>query len=655
MRWLIVLAGLVSALVAPLSEARQPADPLTARAVPQYTKVHAGEQFAVAVIIEVEDHWHIWPSASKGKLPSGVDGLAPWWTKIGPREGAGTDAPAPAEVRLPGFRAFPGGIQWPDPVELSTAALTGSPIKLLSYAGRMVAFVPVVVDADAAPGVQKLEWALSFQACDDSVCQQPTDLPLSATWEVVANEAPLSPHSDTSIFTPFEAKVFGTLGSLSSQAPTVPVSGPTSTRASFDFFGYSFTLGANQYALIFLIAFVAGILLNLTPCVLPVIPIKVMSLQKQAGNPGKLLLYGAVYCIGIVAMFAVLGLLIAFARQQWGQLFSMPWFAATMGAIVLVLGIGMMGVFTIRLPQAVYMINPAGDTLQGNFLMGVLTAILSTPCTGPFFGAALAWAATQPTWVGLTTLIVVGAGMASPYALLIAFPKLIDKMPRSGPGGELLKQVLGGLMVAVAAYLFSNLVHGSWTWWVIGGIAAAAFAWALLRIKLLRTGRGRAMVAAVSMLGIAASLGLGYVMTRPSGIPWQTIYTASADSNIVQKAIDDARASGKFVVVKFTANWCVNCHVIEKTVFNTTTGIQQMNRTDVVAIKVDLSRGNDEGYQVLKKLSGGTGIPFSIFFRPGEEPVSFRSFFKVSDLRRALERKSGRPTAGAPASGRSGA
>lgn len=595
-------------------------------------QVHPGDQFAIAVTFELGAGLHMWPGRGTATVPKGEA----WWTVIGPPDLvlADQEEPPPAVVTGTGFKAYIGSTQWPKPKQVQT-----SNGMVPAYEGRGVAFIPVVLGEDAPLGKMTLDWAQGYQPCDERQCYQPNSAAFSVSWEVVSKDQPAVVGPDTDLFKKFDASVFATvLATASSEKPEVPGKAPGDAQQAFDFFGYSFSVGANQYAIIFVIAFIAGLLLNFTPCVLPVIPIKVMSLQKQAGNPTKLLVYGVVYCLGIVAMFAVLGLMIAFAHHQWGQLFSYPWFSALMGLIVVVLGIGMMGAFTIRLPQAVYMLNPAGDTIQGNFLMGILTAILSTPCTGPFFGAALAWAATQPTWVGPTTLIIVGAGMAFPYALLIAFPKLIDKMPRSGPGGELLKQVMGGLMIAVSAFLFSNLVHGHWPWLVISGIAVASFLWAIIGgVRVLRTSRGKAIVCAISVVGIGASVGLGYLMTRPSGIPWK-IY-ATADGGI-QKAIDEAKAARKFVVVKFTANWCGNCHAIEQAVYDSATGRRELNRTDVVAIKVDLTkRSNKEGWDLLQKLSGGSGIPFSVFMRPNEDPVSFRSFFKVSDLENALRVK----------------
>ena len=608
-------------------------DTVRVQAEAQATKVHPGDQLGIAVIFEMDPSWHIWPPSTKGKVPEALEGWAPEWSRVEPAGWTGgAPSPPPAQT-IEGLTLHWPDAQWPEPHLITTAAVSTSPIEILSYADQAVVFVPVVVAADAAPGPRTIKVQGYFQTCDDSVCQQPATVSAEIAIEVVGTGTSIA-DTPPPVFAAFDPTVFSRLGAGGGAA----VAPPGADDHLFDFFGYGFTLKGNQYLLIFLLAAIAGFLLNLTPCVLPVIPIKVLSLQKQAGNPAKLMLFGTVYCVGIIATFAVFGVLIAVLRQQWGQIFSQPWFSATMGAIVLVLGVGMLGLFTLRLPQSVYMINPAGDTLQGNFMMGVLTAILSTPCTGPFLGGALAWAATQPTWVGVTALVIMGVGMASPYALLIAFPGLIDRMPRAGPGGELLKQVLGVLLIAVAIFLFGNLTHAKWPWWVVGGVAAAGFLWAAVGgQRALRTPRGRAVVTALGVLGVASSVGLGYVMTQPSGIPWRVFVDSTGGPGGIQEAIDRGLADGKMVAVKFTAKWCANCHVIENTVFNSGTGLRLLNRPDVIAIKVDLTlNDNTEGWELLRKYSGGTGIPFSIFFHPTGDPIPFRSFFKVSDLESAL-------------------
>lgn len=229
----------------------------------------------------------------------------------------------------------------------------------------------------------------------------------------------------------------------------------------FDFFGARFTVGEGSWAIVLLIAAVAGFFLNFTPCVLPVIPIKILSLQAHAKDPSRCFLLGLVFGLGIVAMFAVLGVLIAglafgLDRADWGDFFKYWWVSLAMGLLVGAMGVAMLGVFSVQLPGFVYMFNPQSDSVQGSFLMGVFAAVLSTPCTGPLLGATLVWVAAQPAWLGFTTLVVMGVGMALPYILLTANPKWLDRMPRTGPGSELVKQVMGLLLLAVAAFFIGT-------------------------------------------------------------------------------------------------------------------------------------------------------------------------------------------------------
>ncbi|MFK7960500.1 MAG: cytochrome c biogenesis protein CcdA [Phycisphaerales bacterium] len=228
-------------------------------------------------------------------------------------------------------------------------------------------------------------------------------------------------------------------------------------KSTFDIFGFEFGIDSNAILIVMVLAFIAGFLMNFTPCVLPVIPIKILSLQSHAQHPAKCFALGLIFSAGIVALYAVLGVFMAglvggIDKLSWGEHFQAWWLNAIIALIILAMGIGMMGLFTIRLPQFLYMFNPSGDSSGGSFFMGVFTAILSTPCTGPLLGATLAWAALQSKFVAFSTLVVMGFGMASPYVVLTAFPGLLKKMPRTGKGSDLLKQVMGMLMVAVAVW-----------------------------------------------------------------------------------------------------------------------------------------------------------------------------------------------------------
>lgn len=591
---------------------------VTVTAVAQRQQASPGEQFAIAVVFDHAKGWHT--QTNEPKLPDELKDLDPIATEI--------QIDAPKGVKI-------GPIQWPKP-EPYTVKWVGKPMTLEFFAGKAVAFVPVQLAADAPPGKLTIPLAISIQACDESQCLMPENLNLEVAIEVRPLDQAATgaaPGGDADLFGAFDPSVFSRMneGATTSAA-----------RSRFDFFGYEFSLARDQVPLILAIAFVAGFLLNLTPCVLPVIPIKVLSLQQQAGNPGKLALFGAVYCIGIVATFLVLGLLIfgivtGGQKQDWGQVFTSRWFTIVMAGIVGVMGLGMIGLFTLQLPQSVYMLNPSHDTVLGNFLLGALTAVLSTPCTGPLLGATIAWAATQPAYMGLVTFVVMGFGMAFPYALLIAFPKLIDRLPKAGPGGELLKQVLGILMLAVAAFLLSNLTSEKWPWYAVGAIAVAGGLWAIAGgLKMLKSGRAKAIVTVLAIGWIGITVWTTRALTTEGPVSW-TKFVNAPETEIRQR-IDEALKAGKTVVVDFTAKWCTNCHVIERNVLLSEKGVGLLNSRDVLPVKIDLtSAGEDQGWGLVRQISGGGGIPLVAVFRPGrEQPVYFNSFFKPSDLEAAV-------------------
>ena len=580
--------------------------------------VTPGDQFAVAVVFDHAKHWHI--QTNDPKVPKEFEDLKPIATTIEASAGEGVEV---------------GPVQWPKP-EVVEVGFFGAPVKMEVFGGRAVAFVPVRV-APTFKGVSlKIELMVGYQACDDRVCAPPEDVSLAVEVAVLPLEQAAAQAGEVGAdFAAFDRTVFAKM-----LAGTVD--GGAVGTASFDFLGYKFDLARNAYVVILLIALVAGFLLNLTPCVLPVIPLKVLSLQQQAGNRGKLLLYGLVYCAGIVATFLVLGLLIfgvltGGQKQDWGQIFTSAWFTIAMAVIVGAMGLGMMGLFTVTLPAAVYGLSPKHDSMTGNFLMGVLTAVLSTPCTGPFLGATIAWAATQPRWIGLAAFLVMGIGMALPYAVLIGFPRLIDRLPRGGPGGELLKQVLGILLIGVAAFLASNLTGEKWPWYGIGAIAVAGGIWAIGGAwRMLRTRKGKVIVTVLAVGWIALSVVTTRALTDEGPIGW-TRFVNEPEAKIRRRIAEDM-AMGRTVVVDFTAKWCTNCHVIERTVLYSETGLKVLTGEKVTPLKVDLtSADQDEGWGLVREISGGGGIPLIAIYRPGaEKPVYFNSFFKPSDLEAAV-------------------
>ena len=191
----------------------------------------------------------------------------------------------------------------------------------------------------------------------------------------------------------------------------------------------------------------------------------------------------AVFSLGILAVFAVLAMLVLVLHTiQWGQEYSNPWFVWPMVAVVGVMALSMFGVFTVRLPTSAYSLAPRHDTIGGNFFFGMLTAVLSTPCTAPLFAGVLAWSVLQPIWLAVATVMIVGAGMAFPYLILDAFPEVVRKFPRTGPWSEVLRQTMGFGLLAVAAWLAGGqLAHSVNFVWAVFGVMAAGCLFLIVR------------------------------------------------------------------------------------------------------------------------------------------------------------------------------
>jgi len=602
---LVLLVGLTSPARA------QFGDPVvTATAKASKAVVTPGDQFTIAVIFEHEEGYHTWPN--KPVVPKGVS-LVPIATEIeaGP---------------VAGMTVHTAYIQWPEAHTVRSAGM-----QIQSYEGRAIAFVPVTVLPDTAAGPATIKLTFSYQACDADQCLMPDTIALSVPITVSLTAVPAGdPDPD---FAGFDPSVFSQIQSGVPPPVTAgPVAAPgAASSVTFDVFGRGFTIsttGTVGLILLLLVAALGGLLLNFTPCVLPVVPLKIMGLSQTAGNPARCFYLGAVMSLGVIAFWIAIGLAIASISgfTAISSLFRTPWFAMFVGLFILIMAVGMLGAFAVRLPQAVYMVNPSHETAKGSFAFGIMTAVLSTPCTAPFMGSAAAWAATQNAAITLTTFGAIGFGMALPYLILSANPKLVSKMPRTGPASELVKQVMGILMLAVASFFLGlalvAIIPGlpAWAkgsyWWLVALFGTLAAGWMIVRtFQITRsTGKrlfftiGGALFAAVTVFASAS-----FAIPNKS-IPWQT-YTPELYAKHL--------ADGKVVVMDFTADWCLNCKTIEAAVLYRKRVVKALNAPDVVPIKVDLTTRQAAGWAQLKAFNE-VGIPLLVIQGPGL-PEYFKS------------------------------
>ncbi|MFM7740786.1 MAG: protein-disulfide reductase DsbD family protein, partial [Planctomycetota bacterium] len=210
-------------------------------------------------------------------------------------------------------------------------------------------------------------------------------------------------------------------------------------------------------ALVLSLAFLAGLILNVMPCVLPVIGLKIMSFVNQAGsNYGRVVLLNLVFSAGIISVFLVLATLAAFFQLGWGGLYQQLGFTVLMISVVFVFGLSFLGVWEIPIPG--FSGNPTGgqkEGLFGAFLKGVLTTFLATPCSGPLLVPAVVWAMAQPMIITYLVFFAMGVGMAAPYLLLGLFPQLVRTLPRPGNWMEVFKQLMGFVLMAAVVFFIS--------------------------------------------------------------------------------------------------------------------------------------------------------------------------------------------------------
>jgi thiol:disulfide interchange protein len=594
----------------------------------------AGSDAIIAVILEHEKHYH-----SHTNDPQVPD-------ELGDREDyiateIAFELPEGSPLTL-----HDGYIQWPAPTTVKVG-FAGVPVNYDVFSDKAVIYIPVTIASNANLGKASFTIKPIFQACDDTTCLAPTPQPDGWGWDeygitesinIVAVEQ-IDATTPSSTFDTFDATVFADIHA--------GVEAPSNSEIEFDAFGLKFSLSADGPVGLFLLLLVAmggGFLLNLTPCVLPVIPIKIMGLSASAGNRKKTLLLGAWMMFGVMALWILLGAAIALVAgfTAINQLFQYPAFTIILGVFIGIMAIGMGGLFSIRLPNAVYKVNPKHDSWFGSFLFGVMTAVLSTPCTAPFMGAAAAWAATQSPILTLTVFGSIGFGMAFPYLILAAFPHLVEKMPRAGAASEVIKQVMGLLMLAAAAYFLGVGLSGlmqqegappsRFYLWIVAACVAASGVW--LAWRTLRIAKNPIPKIIFGILGIlitASSVFGGIRLTEKGPIDWE-YYTP--------EILAEKLAEGDVIVLEFTAEWCLNCKALESTVLHSARVVEAFDADDVTPIKIDLTGNNVSGNALLNEV-GGLRIPLLIIMGPDGEEDFRGDFYTVDQILEAIQKSRG--------------
>ncbi|MFY9608395.1 MAG: cytochrome c biogenesis protein CcdA [Blastocatellia bacterium] len=550
--------------------------------------VRAGEKFKIAVAIEIGDGYHI--NAHKPTLDflhaTTVQFEAPPGVRIGePRY------PAP---KLSKFQFAPDQ-------------------ELAVHEGTIFVTAQAEADKSIKPGDAIIHALVTVQACNDNLCMAPADLTFEIPIKVVSS-AQAAKDANADIFAkasaqPESTDAFGGLveyqGSSNSVADKLATSGIVS---------------------VLLGVFVAGLLLNTTPCVYPIIPITIGFFVNQNANQegkakfGRTLSMASMYVLGMALTYSLLGVIAAKSGGLFGALLQNPIVLIVLAGTMVALSLSMFGVYEFKLPESLN--RMATSTTQstsgvlGAFVMGLTMGIVAAPCIGPFVLGLLVHVGTKGSAVyGFMLFFVLALGLGLPYLVLGTFSGALKTLPRSGMWMVTVRKVFGVVLIGMALYFLMPLMGGATNY-----VFVAFFALSALYLLFWEAGRTKPKQFAwvLRAIGVGAAA-VAIVMALPkkieAEIPWQP-YS--------EQALAEARRAGKGVIVDTFADWCIPCKELDQRTFTNAAVKTEAER--FVTLKLDLTR-SDRGSEAARAKTrfGIRGVPTIIFLDDaGKERTELR-------------------------------
>ncbi len=487
---------------------------------------------------------------------------------------------------------------------------TAAPITQNWTGGVWTALIPIAAQRSNSPSVMPVVLAAEV---DGQRTSYRADLKVLGEWPQIAAPAALTPALDAAL----KANAFSTV-------PPAPSGPPLSLIAAL--------VGA----------LLGGLILNLMPCVFPVLAIKVMSFTRHADDRRGHRISGVAYTAGVIASFLGLGALMLALRAGgeqlgWGFQLQSPAVVAGLAVLFTVLGLNLAGLFEFGqlLPSRVALAQSKNPVVN-SFLSGVLAVAIASPCTAPFMGASLGLAVGLPAVQALLVFGAIGVGMAAPYLLASLVPAFARLLPRPGAWMDTFRRVM-------AFPMFATVV---WLVWVLGQQSGIDGAGALLALllslamvlwALTLKGPSRVVIATVSIAIFALLAGtLGTNILKISettavatvGDRWQAWEPGR---------VDQILAKGQPVFVDFTAAWCVTCQYNKQTTLAHPDVLADLAAKKVVLLRADWTRRDPAITAALQQL-GRNGVPVYVVYKAGAAPVVLSEILSVDEVRAVLAR-----------------
>lgn len=371
-------------------------------------------------------------------------------------------------------------------------------------------------------------------------------------------------------------------------------------------------------AMLLLFAFVGGLLLNIMPCVFPVISLKVMGFAKQAHSDRRsVFLHGLAYTAGVLLCFWALAILVVSLGRGWGAQLQSSLFVYALCHLFVIMSLNMAGVFEFGGGAAT-----AGQALSGrvglkrSFFTGLLATVTSTPCSAPFLGSALAYALSLPPPLAMGVFTLMGFGFAFPYLLLALFPGWLKRLPKPGQWMETFRQAMSFPLFMTAGYMLWTLEGMIDDWrllMTLFGLVTAAFAcWLYGKGQRAahharNNARGRVFTSLAAVF-LVVGFWLGYP-SASSGIEWR---------DWSPELVRELQNAGKAVMVDFTARWCATCQV-NKRVYKDPEIADLLSKKDVVMLKADWTNNDERITRTLKDEFNKAAVPVTALYVPGED------------------------------------
>jgi thiol:disulfide interchange protein DsbD len=480
-------------------------------------------------------------------------------------------------------------VEYPTPLEKAFEFSEGKPLKI--YEGQVLIKFQLKLAAGMKPGKLNLPATLRYQACDDKACYPPQRLKLTLSLTLAQKDGAANPEyekllkqseGDTRKLKEYSSDAGGLASLLQTQ------------------------FREGRWHLMVGVLYIGGLTLNLTPCVLPLIPITLGFFSMQArGQRGRRAGLSALYALSMAVMYALLGTVAALAGKAFGFQFQNPVVVGVLMALLVLFALALFGVYKFQVPPVLMQYVGARQGWLGAIMMGCLAGIAAAPCIGPVIAALvpIVAALANPT-LGFLLFFALGLGLGTPYFVLgLFYERFQNRLPRAGEWTILVERLFGVLLLAVALYFARSLLSPklyAMAWLVFFVLVALYFFAGERAMTQPRVVRFKQLLGALFLL---LALNNGYSLLRPKvHVQWEP-YT--------EARLEQARREGKPVIIDFTAAWCQACTELEEYTYTDPRVVREAER--FVRLVVDATRSEDENVQRILKQHGVVGLPTVIF------------------------------------------